>query len=434
MTFDEARAYLLKRAEAEDVDAEIIADETRELTLDAFGGVLSETTQAVRGGLGLRVIKDGKTGYASSEELTQEALDWVLSEAVENAELQSSGEAALPAGRALGYQDLLSEGLSAPADEKGEAALAFEGNLRSDPQLKQVVLARYSEKEYQFALSSTKGAEGGYRNGYAAIGGVALLVEGESIKQGYDIKVERDFHLLEPGNTAQEILAKTRRHLGAKPLTSGRYTAYFEPKAFTQLFGLLEYMLSGKTLAEGKSRFLGKLGKQVANTRFTLVDDATLDGGLASRPFDSEGVLSQRLELIESGVLKAFMHNTATAAKTGHQSTGHASRSYKGVLEVSSSNLFLAPGEGVDVRNGVVITGLSGLHAGANPITGDISLQALGLKYEAGELVYPVENFVISGNLCDWLLRIASLGSAVEWYQTKAAPMVEIPDVSFAGS
>ena len=139
MTYTEAREYLLKQAKALGVDAEVIASENRTLTLEAFENKLSSTTQAQQGGVGLRVIVNGKTGYASSEERSREALDWALTEAKENAELQDSGEGFLPTGKALGYSDLLSEGLSAPLAEKAEAALEFEATLRKDEQLKQVI-------------------------------------------------------------------------------------------------------------------------------------------------------------------------------------------------------------------------------------------------------------------------------------------------------
>ena len=87
-----------------------------------------------------------------------------------------------------------------------------------------------------------------------------------------------------------------------------------------------------------------------------------------------------------------------------------------------------------DTAQKVFVTSLSGLHAGANPLTDDVSLQALGLKYEAGELEHPVEDFVVSGNLLEWLERISVLGSELEWHQSKASPFVEIPDVAFGGA
>ncbi len=437
MTYDEARRYLLQRAQDLGIDCEIVASEERELTLEAYQGKLAGITQAHRGGLGLRVVIAGKTGYASSEERSMEALEWAIQEAKENAELQDEGAGFLPQGRTLGDKDLISEGLSAPIDEKAKSALELEADLRRDPRLDQVMLARYSERETRGSLASTQGASGSFRNGYAALMASFVMKDGDSLKQGWDADVEKDFHLLEPGKTALKMLSDTGRLLNAKPLKTGKYTAYFEPKAFAQLLGVFAFMVNGKNLVDGKSRLSGKLGEQVASEHVTLSDDPTLPQGLASRPFDSEGAPAQAVTLIENGLFKSFLHNSATAHESGQENTGHAARSYRGALGVGTSNFFLHPGGGVTLEKGVTITGLSGVHAGANPISGDFSLQALGLLLEEGEVLHAVENFVVSGNLLELLQNISAVGEGLEWVPYGGiigTPTVEVQGLSFAGA
>jgi PmbA protein len=437
MTYKEAREYLLKRAAEEGIDLEVLTSESRELTLDAHGGELSQITQASQGGLGLRVVKGGKTGYAYSEERSKEALDWGLGEAVENAELQSETGGFLPQGHPLGETDIIGEGLSAPVTEKAGRALDLEAGLRQDARLKQVVLARYSEREVNISLASTQGAEGGYRSGISGLMAFYVMAEGGSLKQGWNAAWAKEFHSLEPGRTALDMTQRTGRLLGAKPLTTGRYTAYFEPKAFAQLLGVFSSMFSGKAVVEGKSRLAGKLGERVASERVTLIDDPNLDGGLASRPFDGEGTPSRSVKLIENGVLRSFLHNAETAKALGHENTGHAARSYRGVLGVSPTNLYLEAGSGVTLQKGVIVTNLSGLHAGANPITGELSVQGLGLLVEGGEIAYPVENFAVSGRFLELLERVTGLGDKIDWEffgMALGAPMVEVAELSFAGA
>ena len=132
MTFEQARDYLLQKARAMGVDAEVLATHTRELTVQAHGGRVEEITQATQGGVGVRVVVGGKTGYAYTEERTLEALDWVLAEAHENALLQSEGGGFLLEGGQLGQHDLLGEGLSAPLEQKRQAALDVEAGLRAE--------------------------------------------------------------------------------------------------------------------------------------------------------------------------------------------------------------------------------------------------------------------------------------------------------------
>lgn len=437
MTFKEARELLLEKAQELGVEVEVLTTETRELTLESFEAALSQITQAVQSGVGLRVVVGGKTGYAYTEERSKEALLWALQEAKENAELQTSGRGALPQGRALGRQDLLGESLSAPLEEKAQRALAFESGLRQDPRLKQVMMARYSERDTTVSLASTSGVLGEYRDGLAMLATSVVMQEGESLKQNWDVHFEKEFHSLEPGKTALEITTKAGRLLGAKPMKTGRATAYFEPKAFNQLLSVLLYMLSGKSVMEGQSRLANRVGQRVGSELLTLIDDPLFEGGLGSRPFDSEGTASTKTILVEDGILKGFLHNSETARATGYVNTGHAARGYRSTLGVGPSNFYLKAGEGVALTHGVIVTDLMGLHAGANPISGDVSVQAFGLLVEGGEIAHPVEDFTVSGNLLELLTRIVGLGETLEWHLYGAAlgaPMVEVADVSFAGA
>lgn len=437
MSREEALRYLLEQARIQGIDIEVLTDESRELSIDSFEGSVSDLKQAIRGGVGVRAVVDGRVGYAWSEDLTEGSLDWVLEEAKENALLQdeTDSDGFLPEGRALGRSDLLSEGLSAPLDQKVQRALELERELQRHEHFDRTSFARYMERENRHSVASSAGVRGDYRNGFAGLLASFVMRDGESVKQGFGLDATREFHELEPGRTAQEMLHRTDRLLGARPLQTGRYRAYLEPEVVADLLKVLEFALSGKTLIEGKSRFEGKLGERVASELVTLVDDPAHPEGIGNRPFDSEGTASERLPLIERGVLRSFLHNSYTARRTGQANTGHASRSYRGTLGVSSSNLLLLPGEGVDPRDGVVVTDLMGLHAGANPVSGDISLQALGLKLEGGES-YPVDNFVISGNLFKLLEKVVGVGDRPEWtYATGVlAPMIEVESLSFGGA
>lgn len=437
MKVTEAKRWLLAEAGKRGVDIEVLATRDDRLTVDARGGRTSDITSASRGGVGVRAVVDGRVGYASTEELTEEALGWVLSEAVENASLQPPGEAVLPAGRPLGRHDLLSEGLSAPLEAKAEAVKALEGQLAADPRMHAVQFARYMEMSQEVEIGSTRGADGGYRAGIPLLVAAIVMREGESVKQGFEYSVKPDFYQLEPGTTAQYALHRVGRQLGAKPLTTGRRRAVFEPEVVARLLGLLSFALSAKSVAEGKSGLSGKLGEMVAAQSITIVDDPTLPGALGSRPFDAEGTPAQRTPLIEAGVLRSFLHNSDTARKLGQTNTGHAVRSYSSTLGVGTSNLIVEAGTGIPDGDGILITDLMGLHAGANPITGDVSLQAMGMELKGGEQS-PVDDFAISFNLFELLKQIEAVGDDQKWFPSfdsgfMYVPSLSLPDLSFAG-
>jgi PmbA protein len=433
MTFEEAKTYLLEQARASKVEAEILATETRELSLKAFEGKLEDITSAVKGGIGVRVETGGKIGYASSEERSQEALDWMLQEAIENAHLQTTTDGFIPTGKALGRQDLLDEGLSGDLEQKRAMPLEMEKIIRQDTRTDQVDSTEYSEYDSEVLVASTKGSSGGYRTGAAYVGGSVIMTDGKVKKSGWHYQAKREVNRLEPGQTALEIIEKTARHLGAKPLKTGKYRAYFEPKAFTGLMRVFGEMLSAQNVLEGQSKLGGRLGDKIGSDLVTLVDDPMLEEGLGSQPFDAEGTKSQRLVLIKKGVLKSYIHNSYTAKKLGMTNTAHASRYYNSALNVDFTNLFLEPGEGITLKDSIIVTNLSGLHAGANAISGEFSVQALGIKVEGGESIHAVENFAVAGEWLELLQTIVGLGEKLEWQGSLGSPLVEVAELSFAG-
>ncbi|MDR5683845.1 MAG: TldD/PmbA family protein [Armatimonadota bacterium] len=436
MTLDEARRYVLERARRRGIQAEVLGLRDRELTLRAHGGRLEQLTRATQAGVGIRVVVRERVGYAYSEHLSPEALDWVLQEAEENAALQHEAVGFLPEGTDLGEWGRLGQSFDASMERKQQATLDMEAGLRADPRTHRVPAAIYTEREREVSLGSTEGAAGRYRTGVAGIGATVVMREGDSIKQSADMDWSVRFDALDPGRTSLRLVERTARLLDARPLRTGRYVAYFEPKAFAQLLWAFWPLWSGKAVVEGKSRLVGRLGERIASELVTLVDDPTLPEGLASRPFDAEGTSARPVVLVERGVLCSYLTNSQTAHALEHPNTGHASRGYRGVLGVAPTNLYVKPADGLRRERGVVVTELMGVHAGANPITGEFSVQGLGLWVDGGEVVHAVEDFAIAGDFLALLERVGAVGTDLDWWfagTAFGAPTVEVGDLSFAG-
>ncbi len=286
-------------------------------------------------------------------------------------------------------------------------------------------------------MASTEGTDGSYRRGVVGLLGYFVMQDGTSRKQGSEAEWVIDLGKLDPGRTALEFTERTARMLGARPLRTGRYPTYFEPKAFARLLMAFWPMWSGKAVVEGKSRLAGRLGETIASPAITLVDDPTMRDGLATRPFDAEGTPARPVTLVDRGVLRAFLTNSEAARTLGLENTGHAARSYRGTLGVGPSNLYLHAGDGVKLERGVIITDVMGVHAGTNAITGEFSLQGFGMWVEGGEIAYPVENFAVAGDFLTLLREITGLGTTLEWEFWGAAvgaPLVGTAALSFAGA
>ncbi len=438
MTLDEATRYVLDAAQRRGIAAEVLGERGRELTAKSYQHRIEQITQAVQGGVGVRVVVDGRMGYAYSEELSPDALDWMLNEAVDNAALQTEADKFLPEGTDLGRHDLVGDGLTAPLESKLGTALGFEATLREDKRVKHVMFAAYAERERDITLASTQGTDGAYRRGLAGVMASVVMQEGESRKQSWDADWVRDLQQLDPAHTALDFTQRTGRLLGARPLPTGRYTGYFEPKAFAHLLAAFWPLWSAKAVMEGKSRLAGRLGSQIGSSLLTLVDDPTIPEGLASRPFDAEGTPARPVTLVEDGILKHFLTHSETSRVLALPNTGHAARSYRGVLGTSPSNLFIRPGAGLRMDTGVIVAEVSGVHAGTNSISGDFSVQALGLWVENGQIAYAVENFAVAGDFLTLLMHITGIDSMLKWElmgrMAIGTPTVEVADLSFAGA
>ncbi len=229
--------------------------------------------------------------------------------------------------------------------------------------------------------------------------------------------------------------------LRATPVPSGTYRALIDAKCMPDLLGVFSGIFSAESAQKGMSLLAGKEGEIIASEAVTLMDDPLLEGGYASRPFDDEGVASRTKAVIEKGKLTTLLHNLKTARKAGVPSTGNAARAgYAGSVNISPTNFYLAPGEKSkeelmrDIGNGLVITEVSGLHAGANPISGDFSLIAQGYTLKDGKKDQPVEQITVAGNFYQLLKNIRAVGSDLTFPGSSiGSPTVDVGEVSVAG-
>lgn len=444
LTIEAARSHLLTRAAERGVALEVFAQRQSSTSVQAFNGEVSEFKLANRQGVGLRALVGGAWGYSFSENLSRPALDRALDSAVENAELAAPERgAALVAWGEPPALDLYGEGLSGvTVEQKVGVALALESAAKgADARVTSVAYGGYQDGDVHGLIANTQGLERQDAQLYAMQYVYPLVSEDGQTKMSGDWQFTREFTELDPTRTALSAVDKATRLLGARPAPSGTFPVVFSGECLAELLMLFSPMFSGRMVEEGKSPLAGRLGDSIASPLVTLVDDATLPRGLSSRAFDAEGCPSAPLTLVDAGRLSAFMHNQDTAARAGTVSTGHASRQgYQGTVSVGPSNLFLRAGETPTAQvtaglTGVRVTGVSGGHAGANPITGDFSLEAEGFWFEGGTEQHPLEVFTVAGNILDVLAGIEAVGDELEWSEWSAgAPAVRVGALGIGGS
>jgi len=195
---------------------------------------------------------------------------------------------------------------------------------------------------------------------------------------------------------------------------------------------------------KGLSLLKDREGTQIASEAVTLIDDPHHGKALASTPFDAEGVATAKRAIVKSGTLTTLLHNLKTAKKQGVQTTGNASKgSYAAPIGVAPSNFYVQPsGQSPEqllgeIGDGLLITELSGLHSGANGISGDFSLGAKGYLVKGGALGAAVNQITVAGNFFELLKRIRAVGSDLRFGFPQSScvgsPMLDAGELAVAG-
>jgi PmbA protein len=215
-----------------------------------------------------------------------------------------------------------------------------------------------------------------------------------------------------------------------------------DPFAASDFLGVLAEALNADNVLKGRSLFASMIGEQVGSELFTLVDDGRISDGPAACPFDGEGVPSARTELFTSGVLGGFLHSTYTARRAGggQRSTGNAKRGgYKGLPRVGTSNFYVEAG-GMSERDllaaaegGVLIQEVTGVHSGANPISGEFSVGATGLRIQGGALGEPLREMTVASTLPGMLGGITGVGDDLRFFMSVGTPSILIGEMTLAG-
>jgi PmbA protein len=215
--------------------------------------------------------------------------------------------------------------------------------------------------------------------------------------------------------------------LGAVKPASGRIAVVLDPWVSAQFLGIVAGTLNGEAVQKGRSLFADRLGDEVAAPLLTLVDDPTDPAATSATATDGEGLATRRNVLVSGGRLEQFVHNSETARRAGTASTGSAVRGYSstpgvGVRAVSVLGGDRTPAELVaGIANGVLVQGVSGLHSGVNPVSGDFSTGAEGLRIRGGELAEPIREFTIASTIQKMLADLVAIGDDVQWLPMRAA-------------
>jgi PmbA protein len=331
-----------------------------------------------------------------------------------------------------------------PLSEKINAATDIEeAGMAYDPRMAGFVWVLYGDVCESYRVLNSSGIDI-KSSGTICYGFAYCYANDEKTTQtGRFARAYSHYDKFRPQDIGRKAAEYAIRMLGSTEFKSGSMKAFFPPEAGIPLLFSLFGMIEADSVQKGKSPFRDKLGKKVGSEHVNIIDDGTLSGGLATRPYDSEGIASTCTTIIENGVLKNYLYDSYTARKGNTKSTGNASRSgYHSKPSIHPTNFYMAPGKSdpnsilQSIDSGIMITELSGLHAGINFATADFSVPAKGIIIKNGELGAPVDNISISGNLFDLLQNISETGNDLKWEPVSGmigAPSFVIEDLKVIG-
>ncbi|MFN8020601.1 MAG: TldD/PmbA family protein [Acidimicrobiales bacterium] len=428
----------------EEVEAYVSRDSETDIRI--YEGEIEHFVSAQSEGIGIRVIRDGRTGFAYAGTLDERAIAEVLAEARDNVEFGTSDEwaaLAAPDGVDVVKQDLWNEVLASyPTDRKIELAKELERLSKAvDPRVR-VDDANYSDVAGESAVATTTGIRRSGRENGCYVSVSTLADDGDETQTGFGFSVGRSPDEFDLSKAAKESADRATRLLGATKPTSRRLTVVLDPFVTAQFLGIISSTLNGEAVIKGRSFFKDRIGEQVADPRFTLVDDPTNPLAYTATELDGEGLAARRNVLIDQGVLQGFVHNSYSGRRAGTTSTGNAVRGgFKGTPGVGCLAMQVHPGTRsqdeliADISDGVLVQQVSGLHSGVNPISGDFSTGASGLLISNGQVGAPVREFTIASTLQRMLLDLIEVGGDVDWLPMRAAGVsLVIGDMTMSGA
>jgi PmbA protein len=435
-----------RRAGASAVDAILIESDSLEARVRA--AEIDFVTQARQRTLGIRALVASEQGTrsasTSTSDLSPEAVDRMAAETVTLARATAADPTAgLPDEPfAAEIPDLA---LFDPADRDVDVemriqdARAAEAAARgADPRIENSEGSQIGSNFSHVAYGNSAGFFGEYDTASHSLFSEPVARSNGGLQRDYWYTVARRLSDLEqPDSVGRRAAERVLRRLGAKRIQTSEAAVIFDPLTAPSLLSHLISCVNGYAVYRKTSYLADKLGETIATASITVIDDGTRPGGLGSKPFDGEGLPTRRTVVIDRGRLSSYLLDSYSARKLEMKSTGNAARGAGSPPTAGSTNLWLEPGQQsldeiiASTERGLLVTELIGM--GFNPVTGDYSRGAAGLWIEAGEIVGPVEEITIAGNLSEMLMDVDAIGSDLLWLGSTASPSLRISKMTIAG-
>ena len=414
---------------------EIYIDESKLIELDSKQNELNFAKEEIETGIGIRVIKDNKIGFAFTSNLDK--ISETARQSIENTKLNKIDE---------NYSFAEVEKVN---DVKNVYDKKFDDlDLGESVELLKSVISQADDSGCEVTGSGFSASAG--RSLILNSNGVSIENKGTGFSIALSVTLQKDgeiataynsqssrFYDLDGEKLANEVCDLAKSSLNTKPIETDNYSVVLDYYAATGLLQTVINAFDGENVSRGRSILKERIGSEIANPTLSIIDNPLLEKGMYSTKCDDEGSVSKATELVKEGKLNSFIYDIYTANKESVETTSNGYRgSYLTTPKISPSNLEFKFSEMKDIseiKKGVLTTSVLGAHT-ANPISGDFSVEASNaFKIENGELGDPINKAMISGNIFEIMKKVEGLNSEIKQYGSFIIPKLLVHDLRVVG-
>ncbi|OIQ28428.1 MAG: modulator protein [Alphaproteobacteria bacterium MedPE-SWcel] len=431
-----------RKAGADSADA--MAAKGSSLSIEVREGALEHAERSEGVDIGLRVFVGQRQAQVSSSDTRADTLIAMAQRAVEMAkEAPEDPYAGLAdPGQLATEWDIAALEMADPSAEPApdtlqQDALAAEAACAAVDGITQVQSAAAGYGRHDVHLAASNGFSGGYARTSRSVSCVGISGTGTGMERDYDGDTRTyQSDLRAAADIGHRAGTRATERHGARRPKTGSYPVLFDERISSSLVGHLLGAANGAAIARGSSWLKDSLGATILPETLSIVEDPFRPRMSGSRPFDSEGLPTQRRAIIEDGVLTGWTMDLASSRKLGMASTGNAARGIGSVPSPSNWNISLTQGANSradlirDMGTGLLVTSMIG--STINPNTGDYSRGASGFWIENGEIAFPVNEVTIAGNLLDMLKTLVPANDA-RTYLSRVVPSLLVEGMTLAG-
>ncbi len=416
--------------------AEVYGLSQKEMYLSVRDGEVEAISKSTPGGTAIRFFQAGKSAFAHTTDISEQAIDSLVSRMSKLAENTTGDKNETLPGPLAKAADLDINGTDyagVSIDRKIEYLKRLEQMaIQYDPLIKQSNGVSYKETITTLSLANTNGLDASYDSTLYTIWlSVTAAKNNEMFPGESEYSVRHFDDLPRPEDIVDQTASMAIQLIGGTAVESGDYEIIFTPQAARSLLYGLAFALNGEDYLKGSSFLAGKLGEKFADSILNVYDDATMLRGIASRPFDDEGIASEKLALIEHGTLTNVMYDMKTAATAGTESTASAHRrDYYSYPEISFSNLYIASGKDkvedviASCKKGIIVKTTQGW--GLHSVTGQYSAGINGILVRNGKRIKPVANITLAAGTEDIFKGIGAICDDLTFFDKLNSPSIMI--------